>query len=137
MISAELCVIFTKFLRLQYLCLKLLQEYQPTLNQRRHPLHQQPIPQQPHHKKRHSRRKQTHKPLNRKYGRIQPHLIKLLAYPRQMLPDTLRQYPLIADHPNHIRVVVHGDDALDHLGQEPEALLLGELHGEDEMGDEV
>lgn len=37
---------------------------------------------------------------------------------------------LITNHPNHVCVIIHWNDALEHGGKEEEGLLLSELHGE-------
>lgn len=122
---------------LQNLGLELLEEDEAAFDESGHSLDEQAIPQQPRQIERHRRGKQAHKPLDAEYRRIQPHLDELLANAGQVLTDALSQNALVADDADHIGVVVHRDDALNHLRQQPEALLFSELHRQDKVGDEV
>lgn len=122
---------------LQNLGLELLEEDEAAFDESGHSLDEQAIPQQPRQIERHRRGKQAHKPLDAEYRRIQPHLDELLANAGQVLTDALSQNALVADDADHIGVVVHRDYALNHLRQQPEALLFSELHRQDKVGDEV
>lgn len=44
---------------------------------------------------------------------------------------------LIADHSNHISVVVHRDDCFYDFAEDPEGLFFGKLHGEEKIRDKV
>ena len=58
-------------------------------------------------------------------------------YFRAVLPDDFDEYSLVSDHPNHVSVVVHRNDGLEKLAEEPKCLFLGELHRNNEICYEI
>lgn len=75
--------------------------------------------------------------MNTKHCAIQTDFQELFADLRLEDAQHLHEYLLVTGYTHHVGIVVHRNDCLSNLGQNPKRFLIGKLHSQQKVRDEV